>query len=98
MEQYHEELTLLETLDTGKPIRHSQRNDIPGAARAILWYAEAINKVYGEVATTGVSELALIVREPLGAIAAVVLWNFPLLLPLTCPKIRYNLQLVMSVG
>ena len=42
MEQHHEELTLLETLDTGKPIRHSLRNDIPGAACAILWYAEAI--------------------------------------------------------
>ncbi|MCS2168241.1 aldehyde dehydrogenase PuuC [Scandinavium manionii] len=80
MEQHHEELALLETLDTGKPIRHSLRDDIPGAARAIRWYAEAIDKVYGEVATTGVNELALIVREPIGVVAAVVPWNFPLLL------------------
>ncbi|HEY3987023.1 aldehyde dehydrogenase PuuC [Cedecea sp.] len=80
MEQHHEELALLETLDTGKPIRHSLRDDIPGSARAIRWYAEAIDKVYGEVATTGVNELALIVREPVGVIAAVVPWNFPLLL------------------
>lgn len=78
--QHREELALLETLDTGKPIRHSLRDDIPGAARAIRWYAEAIDKVYGEVATTGVNELALIVREPIGVIAAVVPWNFPLLL------------------
>lgn len=80
MEQHNEELALLETLDTGKPIRHSLRDDIPGSARAIRWYAEAIDKVYGEVATTGVNELALIVREPVGVIAAVVPWNFPLLL------------------
>ncbi|GDX04399.1 aldehyde dehydrogenase PuuC [Buttiauxella sp. A111] len=80
MEQHHEELALLETLDTGKPIRHSLRDDIPGSARAIRWYAEAIDKVYGEVATTGVNDLALIVREPVGVIAAVVPWNFPLLL------------------
>ncbi|EFC3644650.1 aldehyde dehydrogenase family protein, partial [Escherichia coli O157:H7] len=51
-----EELALLETLDTGKPIRHSLRDDIPGAARAIRWYAEAIDKVYGEVATTSSHE------------------------------------------
>ena len=50
MEAHREELALLETLDTGKPIRHSLRDDVPGAARAIRWYAEAIDKVYGEVA------------------------------------------------
>lgn len=80
MEQHHEELALLETLDTGKPIRHSLRDDIPGATRAIRWYAEAIDKVYGEVATTSVNELAMIVHEPIGVVAAVVPWNFPLLL------------------
>ena len=72
MEAHREELALLETLDTGKPIRHSLRDDVPGAARAIRWYAE--------VAPTGGNELAMIVREPIGVIAAVVPWNFPLLL------------------
>ncbi|MIC59668.1 aldehyde dehydrogenase family protein [Escherichia coli] len=85
MEANAEELALLETLDTGKPIRHSLRDDIPGAARAIRWYAEAIDKVYGEVATTSSHELAMIVREPVGVIAAIVPWNFPLLL--TCWKL-----------
>ncbi|MBG2642863.1 aldehyde dehydrogenase PuuC [Klebsiella michiganensis] len=80
MEAHREELALLDTLDTGKPIRHSLRDDVPGAARAIRWYAEAIDKVYGEVAPTGSNELAMIVREPIGVIAAVVPWNFPLLL------------------
>lgn len=85
MEANAEELALLETLDTGKPICHSLRDDIPGAARAIRWYAEAIDKVYGEVATTSSHELAMIVREPVGVIAAIVPWNFPLLL--TCWKL-----------
>ncbi|EMA4136431.1 aldehyde dehydrogenase PuuC [Cronobacter turicensis] len=80
MEQHHEELALLESLDTGKPIRHSLRDDIPGAARALRWYAEAVDKLYGEVAPTDSASLAMIVREPVGVVAAVVPWNFPLLL------------------
>ncbi|MGP3591364.1 aldehyde dehydrogenase PuuC [Vagococcus sp. WN89Y] len=80
MESHREELALLETLDTGKPIRHSLRDDIPGAARAIRWYAEAIDKVYGEVAPTDQNALAMVVREPVGVVGAVVPWNFPLLL------------------
>ncbi|XTZ36994.1 aldehyde dehydrogenase PuuC [Salmonella enterica] len=85
IEAHSEELALLETLDTGKPIRHSLRDDIPGAARAIRWYSEAIDKIYGEVAPTSGNELAMIVREPAGVVAAVVPWNFPLLL--TCWKL-----------
>ncbi|WP_445400923.1 aldehyde dehydrogenase PuuC [Zobellella sp. An-6] len=80
MEVHREELALLETLDTGKPIRHSLRDDIPGAIRAIRWYAEAVDKVYGEIAPTGPEALALISREPIGVVAAIVPWNFPLLL------------------
>lgn len=80
IEKHQEELALLETLNTGKPIRHSLRDDIPGAVRAIRWYAEAIDKVYGEIAPTANNALALISREPVGVVAAIVPWNFPLLL------------------
>ena len=80
MEQHHEELALLETLDTGKPIRHSLRDDVPGAIRCIRWYAEAIDKVYGEIAPTGRDALALIEREPIGVVGAIVPWNFPLMI------------------
>src|SRR5581483_12328572 len=48
-----EELALLETLDMGKPIGVSLNVDIPSAARCIEWYAEAIDKIYDEVAPTG---------------------------------------------
>ncbi len=77
---HREELALLETLDMGKPIRDSSAIDIPAAANCIAWYAEAIDKVYDEVAPTDPSALALITREPLGVVAAVVPWNFPLLM------------------
>ncbi|PNH81285.1 aldehyde dehydrogenase [Vibrio diazotrophicus] len=78
IEQNREELALLETLDTGKPISHSFSTDIPGAANSLRWYAEAIDKVYGEVAPTEKNVHAFISHQPIGVIAAVVPWNFPL--------------------
>ncbi len=78
--EHKHELALLETLDMGKPIRDSLAIDIPAAANCIAWYAEAADKVYDEVAPTDPSALALITREPLGVVAAVVPWNFPLLM------------------
>jgi 4-guanidinobutyraldehyde dehydrogenase/NAD-dependent aldehyde dehydrogenase len=78
--QNREELALLETLDMGKPISDSLAVDIPAAARCIQWYAEAVDKIYDEVAPTGPSALALITREPMGVVGAIVPWNFPLLM------------------
>jgi acyl-CoA reductase-like NAD-dependent aldehyde dehydrogenase len=75
-----EELALLETLDMGKPIGDSLAVDIPATARCIDWYAEAVDKVYDEVAPTGPDALALITREPVGVVAAIVPWNFPLIM------------------
>ncbi|HEY0766606.1 MAG TPA: aldehyde dehydrogenase [Steroidobacteraceae bacterium] len=78
--RHTEELALLETLDMGKPISDSLKIDIPGAARCLQWYAEAIDKVYDQVAPTGPRALALITREPMGVVGAIVPWNFPLLM------------------
>ncbi len=83
--KHREELALTETLDMGKPITDSLKIDIPGAARCIAWYAEAIDKVYDEIAPTPHDTLALITREPVGVVAAIVPWNFPLLM--ACWKI-----------
>jgi 4-guanidinobutyraldehyde dehydrogenase / NAD-dependent aldehyde dehydrogenase len=80
IEQHADEFALLETLDMGKPIRDSRRTDVPLAAETISYYAEAIDKVYDEVAPTHPSSVVMIVREPLGVVAAVVPWNFPLLM------------------
>ena len=77
---HRDELALLETLDMGKPIGDSLAVDIPATARCIQWYAEAIDKIYDEVAPTGPDALALITREPIGVVAAIVPWNFPLIM------------------
>ncbi|NCT80259.1 aldehyde dehydrogenase [Pseudomonas stutzeri] len=80
LEANREELALLETLDMGKPIGDSLTVDIPGAARALRWSGEAIDKIYDEVAATPHDQLGLVTREPVGVVAAIVPWNFPLMM------------------
>ncbi|MCI1192055.1 aldehyde dehydrogenase [Calidifontimicrobium sp. SYSU G02091] len=75
-----DELALLETLDMGKPIQYSLSVDVPATARCIAWYAEAVDKVYDEVAPTGRNALALITREPVGVVGAIVPWNYPMIM------------------
>ena len=75
-----DELALLETLDMGKPIQYSLSVDVPSTARCIAWYAEAVDKVYDEIAPTGRNALALITREPMGVIGAIVPWNYPMIM------------------
>ena len=77
---HRDELALTETLDMGKPIGDSLGVDIPSTANCIQWYAEAVDKVYDEVAPTGPDSLALVTREPQGVISAIVPWNFPLIM------------------
>lgn len=75
---HREELALLESLNVGKPITNALTGDIPSSAGCIQWYAEAIDKLYGEVAPTPDNLTAMVVREPIGVVAAVVPWNYPL--------------------
>ena len=75
-----DELALLETLDMGKPIQYSLSVDVPSTARTIAWYAEAVDKVYGEIAPTGASALALVTREPMGVVGCIVPWNYPMIM------------------
>ena len=75
-----EELALLETLDMGKPVQYSLAVDVQAAARCIAWYAEAVDKIYDEIAPTARNSLALITREPMGVIGAVVPWNYPMIM------------------
>ncbi|MBW8830184.1 MAG: aldehyde dehydrogenase [Burkholderiales bacterium] len=75
-----EELALLETLDMGKPVQYSLNVDAQSTARTMAWYAEAIDKVYDEIAPTPRSALALITREPMGVIGAIVPWNYPMIM------------------
>ena len=74
-----DELALLESLDVGKPIRDTLAVDVPSAAKTIQWFAETIDKVYGEIGPTGPDALSLVTREPIGVVGAIVPWNYPLI-------------------
>ena len=78
--QNAEELALLETLDTGKAIGETTRVDAHSLARDVQWYAESIDKLYDEIAPNGVGTLVLVTREAVGVVAAVVPWNYPLII------------------
>ena len=78
-------LALLETRDVGKPIQNSVGVDVANCADCIEYYAEFADKLYDEVAPTGPNDQALIRREPLGVVAAIVPWNYPLII--SCWKV-----------
>jgi gamma-glutamyl-gamma-aminobutyraldehyde dehydrogenase/4-guanidinobutyraldehyde dehydrogenase/NAD-dependent aldehyde dehydrogenase len=80
IDEHAEELAQLESADVGHPISDARNVDVVNARNCFAWYAEAIDKVYGEIAPTGADALALIGREPLGVVGAVVPWNYPLII------------------
>ncbi|MEM8877774.1 MAG: aldehyde dehydrogenase [Pseudomonadota bacterium] len=80
MTRNRRELAVLESLESGKPIRDCETIDIPETIHTIKWHAEAIDKLYDQVAPTGDDAMGLIVREPIGVVAAVLPWNFPALM------------------
>ncbi|UTW12587.1 aldehyde dehydrogenase [Marinobacterium rhizophilum] len=80
IELHQDELALLDTLDMGKSIRESTGMDLPSSIDCWRWTAEAVDKVYGEIAPTGNDALALMSREPIGVIGAIVPWNYPLMM------------------
>ena len=73
-------LAVMESLDSGKPIRDCEQIDIPETIHAIKWHAELIDKLYDQTAPVGEEAMAIIVREPIGVVGAVLPWNFPLLM------------------
>lgn len=76
--KHRDELALLETLDMGKLLRDARTLDIPSSADVFRWFGEAADKLVDEVVPTGDATLAMITREPIGVVGAVVPWNFPL--------------------
>ena len=80
MTRNRRELAVMESIESGKPILDCETIDIPEAIHTIKWHAEAIDKIYDQTAPTGDDALSIIVREPIGVVAAVLPWNFPLLM------------------
>lgn len=77
MEQHAEELAALDCIDAGKPITECLNTDMPATLETFRWYAEAVDKVFGKVAPTGMDAAAWIIKEPIGVVATVLPWNFP---------------------
>jgi len=74
------ELAVMESLDSGKPIRDCEEIDVPETINTLKWHAEAADKIYDQTAPSGDDTVAMIVREPIGVVAAILPWNFPLLM------------------
>jgi acyl-CoA reductase-like NAD-dependent aldehyde dehydrogenase len=75
-----DELARLETLDNGKPIFESRYVDVPAAIDALRYFAGWADKIAGEtLPVSGPFVLAYTLREPVGVVAAITPWNFPLI-------------------
>src|SRR5579875_136609 len=80
IEKYNQELGTLETLDNGKPIFESCQVDMPMVAEVFRYYAGWATKIHGETVPVRGAFLHYTLRAPVGVGAAIVTWNFPLLL------------------
>jgi gamma-glutamyl-gamma-aminobutyraldehyde dehydrogenase len=74
------ELAVMESLDSGKPIRDCESIDVPETIRTLKWHAELIDKLYDQTAPVGEDAMAVISREPIGVVGTVLPWNFPMLM------------------
>lgn len=74
------ELAVLGVRDNGTEINMAYKAEPGSAAGTFRYYAEAIDKVYGEISNTSNDFVGLIQREPVGVVGAIVPWNFPLMI------------------
>jgi aldehyde dehydrogenase (NAD+) len=80
LNEHADEIAALESLDAGKPIAAVLRQDFPAALDTLTYYAGWADKISGEVVSTRDDALTYTVREPVGVVAAIVPWNFPLMI------------------
>ena len=74
------EIAVLGVRDNGTEINMAYKAEALSAAATFRYYAETIDKVYGQVAPTGHEVLGLIHHAPVGVVGAIVPWNFPLMI------------------
>jgi aldehyde dehydrogenase (NAD+) len=79
MRERFEELALLESIDAGKPLAATRRMDLPAAIDCLEYYAGWADKISGEVVPTRRDALTYVHRVPVGVVAVIVPWNFPLM-------------------
>lgn len=81
IEQHWEELAMLESMDTGKPISCTMDDDggdVHSSIRTLRWTAECVDKLYGETLPHEQGTLGIVTREPVGVVAVIMPWNYPL--------------------
>jgi gamma-glutamyl-gamma-aminobutyraldehyde dehydrogenase len=74
------ELAVLGVRDNGTEISMAIKAEPGSAAATIRYYAEALDKIYGEIAPTSSDILGLIHKEPVGVVGVIIPWNFPLMI------------------
>lgn len=80
MQRHRHELAVMESLESGKPIRECQLTDVPETIHCMKWHAEATDKLYDQISPSGDDAIGMIIREPVGVAACVLPWNFPLMM------------------
>jgi len=80
IEEHALELAVLGVRDNGTEIGMALKAEPGSAAGTFRYYAEALDKVYGEIAPTAGNVLGLVHKEPVGVVGAIVPWNFPLMI------------------
>ncbi|HEY0219462.1 MAG TPA: aldehyde dehydrogenase family protein [Afipia sp.] len=80
IKQHSDEIAEIECLDAGKPISGVLRQDLPAAIDTLTYYAGWADKIHGDVVPTRDDALTYTMREPVGVVAAIVPWNFPLMI------------------
>ena len=80
IEQNATELAVMESIDSGKPICDTVEGDVPETVECFRFAAEAIDKINDEITPTNGDSLCLVRREPIGVCAAILPWNFPILM------------------
>ena len=98
MKKHADEIAALESLDAGKPISGVLRQDLPAAIDTLTYYAGWADKISGEVVSTRDDALTYTVREPVGVVAAIVPWNFPLMIGMwkLAPALACGCTIVMK--
>ena len=74
------ELAVLGVRDNGTEISMAIKAEPGSAAGTIRYYAEALDKIYGEIAPTSSDILGMIHKEPVGVVGAIIPWNFPMMI------------------
>src|ERR1700755_1456701 len=100
MKEHADEIAALESLDAGKPISGVLRQDLPAAIDTLTYYAGWADKISGEVVSTREDALTYTMREPVGVVAAIVPWNFPLMIGMwkLAPALACGCTIVMKPG